>query len=553
MIGGSTLHCSRLPAFEVFRGEFMSRSVARPGFFTLSLFAASLAAAPAALAEDPAFSDLPPYLLNRLNRGGTLQDLLQNLTQELQRADLDDNGLDRQDLEIAKQIAAAQYRANMMQQIVTYDLDGNGELGKDETARAVTYQMGRRSGDADAASVQKRVTMMTERIMALDQNGDGIVTLAEGMQAAQPEEQQDRRYERSESLLALDPNQDGRLTAAELDEAARKAFNAVDYDHDGTLSRSELKLLAPARQFQQQLQQAMPCDLPKPGAEEELTVLGVYDGVLQPNVTVAGQDGTTQLTVVDIEPGDKPLYLMLTSYSAMIWQFQGATDRIAHAVVVRGYISGQKPELAAAGIIGLDAGKVTFLPRGSCGHSFFKTESEEAQLMSRVIARVTGRVPDTLFGIYSAKSIAMPSGTSSAKEGDKDLIIVPGGGDDLVVIGKNKNTRIIQGESGMSLAAHEDWLAKESNLATVDPAKVVAPGKVETYEILPHQYGLRQLVQEGKLERTEFGYRILQPVARFPSGLSGGHRVTFILPEGTPMPGGDAGHSNIVLEKKPAQ
>jgi hypothetical protein len=244
---------------------------------------------------------------------------------------------------------------------------------------------------------------------------------------------------------------------------------------------------------------------------------------------------------------------MLTSYGAMIWQFQGATDRIARAVVVRGYISGQKPELAGAGITGLDAGKVTFLPRGSCGHSFSKTDSKEAQFMSRVIQRVTGRAPDSLFGIYSAKTIAMPSGAASAKEDDKDLIIVPGGGDDLVVGGKNKNTHIIQGEGGLPLAAHEDWMAKESNLITLDPATVVAPGKVATYEILPHQYGLRQLVKEGKLERTEAGYRILQPIARFPTGLAGGHRVVFILPEGTPMPGGDAGHSEIVLEKKPAQ
>jgi hypothetical protein len=531
----------------------MSRRIASLGIFQLSLLAVSLGLAPAALAEDPPFSDLPPYLLERLTRGGALEDFLKTLTQEMQRADLDDNGLDRQDMEIAQQIQAAQYRATMMQQIVSYDLDGNGELGKDEAARAVAYQMGRRTGESDADAVRKQVAAMTGRIMMLDGNGDGIVTLAESMKAARPEEQQDRRFARTESLLALDPNKDGRLTAAELDEAARTAFGAVDYDHDGTISSSEAKLLAPARQFQQQMQQAMPCDLPKPGAEDELAVLGIYDGVLQPNVTVAGQDETTQLTLIDIEPGDRPLYLVLTSYTAMIWQFRGATDRLARAVVVRGYISGQQPDLAGAGVIGLGADKVTFLPRGSCGKSFNKADSKEAQLMSRIIARVTGRVPDAMRGIYSAKTIAMPSGAASAKEGDKDLII-PGDGNDVVVLGKNTGgVRIIQGENGLPLAAHEDWLAKESNLATVDPTKVVAPGTVETYEILPHQYGLRQLVREGKLERTESGYRILQPIARFPTGLAGAHGVKFILPEGVPMPGGDAGHSQIILEKKPAQ
>jgi len=79
---------------------------------------------------------------------------------------------------------------------------------------------------------------------------------------------------------------------------------------------------------------------------------------------------------------------------------------------------------------------------------------------------------------------------------------------------------------------------------------VLAPGKVEPYEVLPRQYGLRQLVEQGKLERTEDGYRIVQPIPRFPTGLAGAHRVTFYLPEGMPIPSGDLGHSELILEKK---
>src|SRR5688572_5768336 len=102
----------------------MSRCLARLGFLPLSLLAVALGFAPGALAEDPPFSDLPPFLLERLSRGGTLEDFLKVLTQEMQRADLDDNGLDHQDIDIAEQLQAAQYRATMLQKVVVYDLDG---------------------------------------------------------------------------------------------------------------------------------------------------------------------------------------------------------------------------------------------------------------------------------------------------------------------------------------------------------------------------------------------------------------------------------------------
>jgi hypothetical protein len=80
---------------------------------------------------------------------------------------------------------AAQYRASMVTQTVIYDLDGNGEVTRDEATRAATYQM-RMQGygeDSNQAAQQKRISQQVDRIMALDGNNDGTVTLQEAMQA----------------------------------------------------------------------------------------------------------------------------------------------------------------------------------------------------------------------------------------------------------------------------------------------------------------------------------------------------------------------------------
>jgi hypothetical protein len=241
---------------------------------------------------------------------------------------------------------------------------------------------------------------------------------------------------------------------------------------------------------------------------------------------------------------------VLSSYYPMIWQFSGATERLSHVVAVRKDRGEKSPETAGAGIIGVAADKVAFLPPGSCGRVGYKPDSKEAKVTARVIQQVVGRGPDAMLGAYSPKMVAVPSGQESEKVGDKDMVIVTGGGNDKVILSENSKVKVIEGNGrGRS---QEDWLADPATLLTIDPAQVLAPAQVETYEVLPRQYGLRQLVEEGKLERTEDGYRIVQPIARFPTGLAGAHSVTFYLPEGMPMPKGDLGHSQLILEKKKA-
>ncbi len=286
---------------------------------------------------------------------------------------------------------------------------------------------------------------------------------------------------------------------------------------------------------------ALPCDLPKPGANDLLAVLGLHDAQLQPNVTVAGQDVATGLMMVGIERGEQPLYLFLISAKPTIWRFEGATDRIARVVAVRS--GDQMPEAKGVGVIGVSPDKITLLPPNSCGKHFTTAESQEATALGRAIERSAGRHPDVMHGIVSAKKIAMPSGRVIAKNRVQHLVIT---GDKQIAV-EGSNFTVVRGDSVADLIAIETYFAPWNSLISIDPLAVAAD-KVEPYDVLPGAYGLRQLVEAGQLERTDAGYRILKPIARFPGSLNGVSTATFILPEGMPMPAGDATGLKIIAE-----
>jgi Ca2+-binding EF-hand superfamily protein len=499
----------------------------------------------------PAFSDIPGPLLERLGRKATAQELVDQLLQELQRADSDGNGLDHDDIDLALQFEAAQQRVGRMVAALRADLDGNGEVTLDEITRSVTYEMRVGQEDIDAERLKKQVQEAVDAAMREDSNRDGVITLAELLQD-QPQKRKQRQAQRSLSLLELDQDGDGRLTGTELEATVRKAFQAVDYDGDGTLSTGEIKLLEPAREQARALQAALPCDLPKPADQERVMVVGAYSGGLQPNVTIAGQNDSTALTTLAIEPGQTPLYLLLSSYDPMIWQFTGATERVARVVAVPGRANSEASDAPGVGVAGLPADKVTFLPVGSCGGAFHKTASKEARIKLLIVEKQTGRAPNDLIGAYMSRRIALPSGTVQLEASSGRTVVVTGEGED-VVYGDPSKIVIIQDGDGLQLQQQEDWLGSADRLVEIDPATVVAPGKVELYDVMPQQFGLRQLVQEGKLLRTKQGYRIVAPIPRFPAGLAGAHGVTFILPKGMPMPAGDPGHSEVILDETPQQ
>ena len=265
------------------------------------------------------------------------------------------------------------------------------------------------------------------------------------------------------------------------------------------------------------------CAAPAPAADDMLVFFGGYEGSAISSVSVVGQDRETDAARLIIEEGDTPLYIMAASYEPMIWQIEGATDRVAQFVTARNRNSGD----VGAGVTGLPGERVTFLESG-CLRYFYKLNSKGGLTAREKWSDIAGRAPDVMHGSYTINSISLPSGESQKKNEP--------GFDDIINL-----------ESEYSA-----FDFKVDGVAKIHPDTVVAPGPVETYEILPSRAGVQQLLATGHLERTKKGLRIVKPFARFPSGLTGAHSVKFILPDGMAMPAGNPGHSAVVRENDAA-
>ena len=180
--------------------------------------------------------------LSHLQPGATLSAYTERLRQEFRQLDADRDGvLTAADADLHEAVAKAQARANAAMQLLRFDLDRDGAVTADEVRRFLAYERRSQTGSAAAQATEAEVS----RIMAADKDGDGKVTLAEAMSAA--EAQPENRYSwmfsqsaRVRQLLALSRSGDGRLTLADFEAAGAQQFRAADTDNNGTISQEEL-------------------------------------------------------------------------------------------------------------------------------------------------------------------------------------------------------------------------------------------------------------------------------------------------------------------------
>jgi hypothetical protein len=506
-----------------------------------------LAASAPALADDASpLANLPPNIVQQFRQGIAVEQLVAQALAPIRQFDIDRNGLDATDIDTAEAVDRAGQRASALSRYLRSDLNDDLSITEAELRASIQLQYGRMDAGDDAqrrAQVDKEV----QRAMALDVNGDHALSIEE-MLATDPrvDRQRQTTYEALRLILRNDANGDGRVTPAELETAVRAAFSEVDRSGDGMIDRTEYAA------FRGDLEQAAAatrfagCKLPRAGAGEEVTMIGMHHGDAQPTVTVTGQDDTTFLARIAVEPGDSPLYLVLTSDLGMVWKLEGQVDRVKHVVVMpvegRG-TDGINEFWAGAGVLGVSKDTVTFTALGACGAAYYDPASPEAQAMKGQVAKLTGVQAINLFGAYSPQGFSVPSGKAIAPQKDRD-IVVTGGATYLMTEGEEPKRL----EGGLTLVAQEEQMIKSGGIVQVKPEDVIAPGKVETYQVIPSQDGLRYMVDQGILERTDRGYRLLKPLPRWPAGISGADAVTFLMPKGMQMPAGSLGHSRVIVE-----
>jgi hypothetical protein len=261
------------------------------------------------------------------------------------------------------------------------------------------------------------------------------------------------------------------------------------------------------------------CTLPPVSADTEIVLLSAYEAHAQSSVALGLQDNESRAGTIVVAPGDRPLAIVLPTYRPTIWQFRGATRRIAWVVLTSfetapnsGSTENGPP---LAGATGLPANHVRFLPKVECLRYFSEATSHQSTDAIAFVTREFGRAPDVIAYSYAVSGFGVPGG------------------------------EIFDKPYGVNV----DGMAGQGTVVAIDPKDVVGSQTPISYDTLPAADGLRQLIKSGALVPLKTGeFRVTRKI-RFPAGLYGAELGKFWLAKGVPVPDGDPGHSCVMSEE----
>lgn len=535
-----------------------------------------------AVSPPPTIPAAYQYLLSRVQVGQALHSYLDKLRIDFFRFDTDADGkITQRDVDFHTLMQAVQERANAVLVVMRYDLDGDGVVTEGEIRRAMKYDL--RAEFAQAAmnlagkpsaftteALEKQIETNVRSIMALDSDNDGKVVISDAPKLFErkPRSAAASQYGqsgRSRQALTLDLQSRGEITLADFQGAGEVLFRKIDTDHDGTISQQELTdyqrrpdlpdaamRIAAAEAAQKQREQLSEqaeiirkkqeeaeavrraCAMPAASEKAKLVFLSAYQTDALSSVTLGSQDVVVHAGRVVVEPGREPLYLVISTYDAAIWQFGGAVERIERVVMTSAKAApkaGNALRPALAGATGVAPERISFLGRPDCVESFYEIPSSSSLQAMAAVRKAIGKEPDVVAFRYSANSFAVPSGKTD----------VPGN-DEL------QQPLFTKKPAGKDQAIDAMYRFYKGGVVEIDPKSVVASAPAAAYEVLPSHAGLAQLLATGALTQNSSREYIVRQKIRFPPGLSGAHSVTFLIMKGAPYPDGDPGHSCVVVE-----
>ena len=498
-----------------------------------------------------------------------------------------DGKLTATDIDLHDAMAASQVRAMSTNGVMRYDLDGDGFVTEDEIRIASRYdarvQLGMATdnrNNGNPLAMLQVIENTVRSIMALDADHDRKVSYVEAMQprANAPQGQRDNTMSsRVRQALSLVENAGNELTLSNFLAAGEAAFRNVDADNDGKISQQELvdvwrspaasnnaaqsqalqAMLDRAKQIEKRRQEIAPtdpsragCAMPKPSEKAGIVVLGAYETEALSSVAIGSQDVVAHAGRVNVEPGSDPLYVVISTYSALIWQFSGAVERVERVVLTSNSVASSgldanRPPLVGA--TGLPADRVSFFAKPGCINYFSDAPSSGSIAVNKIVRDAFGREPAKVAAAYAPLVFSVPSGKVDSVRDDRKR--------QPLIIEKPAGSLKIEGDaSGVILRtgpgnARKDLLLfSPAGVMQIDAKAVVSSQPAQPYEVLPNQAGLAQLLDSGALVQNQSGEYVVQKKMRFPPGLTGSHSVKFVVPHGTPMPDGDPGHSCVAAE-----
>ncbi|TQV83815.1 hypothetical protein [Denitrobaculum tricleocarpae] len=362
-----------------------------------------------------------------------------------------------------------------------------------------------------AAEILKYFKGATDEISIKDANAMG-----------DPNSQPDwaESLKRSFVPLDLDLDGDGMVSRAEFDASVRRAFADIDRDADGEIddkeltgARERLHTMQMAGRKKAQRQKSRPmsgrqlanCRLPEIAPEQEFLFVSAGTGTVLTNVVLDDQEETARYKHLTIEPGRKKLVLALTGSRALIWRISGATERVAHVIVGSPPRSKRDPDnVKAAGVIGIESGKVTFAQAPYCVPYVASAEKAQEKQLAATLLQLAGREPGHSSFDAGAGTLALPSMQLDKTQDTENLLNLPdNGGAGALMWARFK------GENPMGVV-------------DVDPATVVTNGNADRRDLLPGEAGLAQLLDQGAIEPAAYNVSYLLGNSRVTRGMKPG-------------------------------
>ena len=267
----------------------------------------------------------------------------------------------------------------------------------------------------------------------------------------------------------------------------------------------------------------------------------VYQGETLTNLQLNTPDHATTAIRVMVAPGDKPITVLLQAEEAVIWDFEGAVERVARAIVLT------NSERQAA-IHGLSAQQGDFLQITGCPQPSIPLQRIAGDGWGGIIRQTFGRAPDRVVAKYAATSLELPDGSfqspaararTAATPAEQDLLhFFPGG------------FRVIEPASVLSagaVLAPETWPAQAGLMQLERAGAIRPPGRAETEAFVEGiSRRFRSRLSPDYRMRLGFDYVVTREIT-MPAGLYGAHSKNFLVLPGVPEPRGKTGHGCLAF------
>lgn len=580
----------------------LQRLIVTTGFsaFAVTAFVGSVTAQvqqPATPAR-PALSQGMQLLISRLRLEFNSVQYAETLRTEFFQLDANADGtLGQPDVDLHEAIEATQARYNNASSVMRFDLNGDGAVTEDEIRAVMRYNSRGMLGAAAAnpnnapsfAEAYRQAETTVQTVMASDADKDGKVTYTEAANTLRLSPRPNRENTpsgRTQQALTLEATSNGSLALNDFLVAGEALYRKLDSNGDGTVSQQELVDFwrAPTSPDASQLTQAKEailtrdpkqgrvrsqptetanlrqgsagpagCAMPPPSAKAKLLLLSIYQTEALSSVALGSQDAVVHAGRVTVEAGDEPLYVVIPTYSAVIWQFSGAVERIERLVMsssVTGPSRGNGNPPSLVGATGIPANRIAFLGQSGCFGHFSEIPSSQSVQTTATIRQAVGRQPDLVATAYSLIGFSIPSGKTESARNARERARMLG-------IEKVEGSTRVDGSFSSVIARAKPSRIRNDlfdtapgGLLEIDSKSVVSSVPAEPYEVYPQEAGLLQLLDNGTLTQNRSGEYIVQKKTRFPAGLAGGHSVKFVVPRGIPIPEGDPSHSCVVAEER---